>query len=71
MSAPFCVALVQGLPDRAYRIRCNFSPSMVYRRAMSKQQVEQYVNKVIQGDCLEVLRGIPDGSVDSIVTDPP
>lgn len=27
--------------------------------------------KLIHGDCLEVLKGIPDNSVDSIVTDPP
>jgi site-specific DNA-methyltransferase (adenine-specific) len=26
---------------------------------------------VLQGDCLEVLRGLPDNSIDSIVTDPP
>ncbi len=28
-------------------------------------------NKVIQGDCLEVMKTLPDNSVDSIVTDPP
>lgn len=27
--------------------------------------------KLIHGDCLEVLKGMPDSSVDSIVTDPP
>ena len=27
--------------------------------------------QVIQGDCLEVLRGMPDNSVDAVVTDPP
>lgn len=27
--------------------------------------------KLIHGDCLKVLKGIPDNSVDSIVTDPP
>jgi site-specific DNA-methyltransferase (adenine-specific) len=27
--------------------------------------------KVIHGDCLEVLRGMPDNSVDAVVTDPP
>jgi DNA modification methylase len=27
--------------------------------------------EVIQGDCLEVLRTLPDGSVDAVVTDPP
>ena len=24
-----------------------------------------------QGDCLELMKGIPDGSVDLVVTDPP
>ena len=27
--------------------------------------------KLIQGDCLEVMKGIPDGSIDAIITDPP
>ena len=29
------------------------------------------MNKIIQGDCLEELKKLPDNSVDSIVTDPP
>jgi site-specific DNA-methyltransferase (adenine-specific) len=29
------------------------------------------MNKVIQGNCLEVLKTLPDNSVDSIITDPP
>lgn len=29
------------------------------------------INKIIQGDCLEVLKTFPDNSVDSVVTDPP
>jgi len=29
------------------------------------------LNKIHQGDCLEVLKGLPDNSVDSVVTDPP
>lgn len=32
---------------------------------------EDYINKIIQGDCLEVMKGIPDNSVDLVVTDPP
>ena len=32
---------------------------------------EDYINKVIQGDCLEVMKGMPDKCVDLIVTDPP
>ena len=33
--------------------------------------MEQYINKVIQGDCLEKLKDLPDESVDAIVSDPP
>lgn len=29
------------------------------------------INKVICGDCLEVMRGMPDKSVDCVITDPP
>ena len=28
-------------------------------------------NKIIQGDCLEVMKGFPDESVDCVITDPP
>ena len=27
--------------------------------------------KLMQGDCLELLKTIPDGSVDMVLTDPP
>ncbi|MFM6254791.1 MAG: hypothetical protein ACKPEQ_37600 [Dolichospermum sp.] len=29
------------------------------------------INQVIHGDCFEILRDIPDGSVDAVITDPP
>jgi len=29
------------------------------------------LGRVINGDCLEVLKTLPDNSVDSVVTDPP
>ena len=32
---------------------------------------DDYVNKVICGDCLEIMKGIPDNSVDLVLTDPP
>ncbi len=32
---------------------------------------DDYINKVICGDCLEIMKGIPDGAVDLVVTDPP
>ena len=31
----------------------------------------EYENKIIQGDCLEVMKGMGDKSVDLILTDPP
>jgi DNA modification methylase len=33
--------------------------------------LEDYVGKIIEGDCLAVLPGIPDGSIDMILTDLP
>jgi len=32
---------------------------------------DDYINKVICGDCLDIMQGIPDGAVDLVVTDPP
>ena len=32
---------------------------------------EDYINKIIQGDCLEVMRGISDKSIDMILCDLP
>jgi len=32
---------------------------------------EDYINKVICGDCLDVMKNIPDKSIDSIITSPP
>ena len=33
--------------------------------------MEQFINKVICSDCLEVMKDIPDKSIDMILTDPP
>jgi site-specific DNA-methyltransferase (adenine-specific) len=32
---------------------------------------EDFINKVICGDCLEVMKDIPDKSIDLVLTDPP
>ena len=32
---------------------------------------DDFINKVIYGDCLEVMKDIPDNSIDLVVTDPP
>ena len=31
----------------------------------------EHINKIICGDCLEVMKGIPDKAVDLVLTDPP
>jgi site-specific DNA-methyltransferase (adenine-specific) len=31
----------------------------------------EYINKIFQGDCGEILKGVPDNSVDLIFTSPP
>lgn len=33
--------------------------------------MKEMINKVIQGDCLTMMKQIPDGAVDLILTDPP
>ena len=33
--------------------------------------MEKYLNKVLQGDCLEVMKHIPEKSVDMVLTSPP
>jgi site-specific DNA-methyltransferase (adenine-specific) len=33
--------------------------------------MKNLINRIIQGDCLEVLRQMPDNSVDAFITDPP
>lgn len=36
-----------------------------------KKSIEQYLNKVIQGDCLKVMKGLPNKSIDMILCDLP
>ena len=33
--------------------------------------MDKYLNKVTQGDCLELMKELPDNSVDLVLTDPP
>ncbi len=33
--------------------------------------IDTFVNRVIHGDCIQVMRAMPDNSVDLVVTDPP
>ncbi len=33
--------------------------------------MDKYINKIIEGDCLEVMREMPDKCIDLVLTDPP
>ena len=33
--------------------------------------IDRFLNQIIEGDCLEVMKDIPDKSVDLVLTDPP
>ena len=33
--------------------------------------IDRYINKILQGDCVELLKKIPDNSVDVTFADPP
>ena len=33
--------------------------------------IDEFINKIIQGDCLEVMKEMPDKCVDLVLTDPP
>lgn len=35
------------------------------------KNIDEYVNKIINADCLDVLRELPDKCVDLVLTDPP
>jgi len=35
------------------------------------QPITTFVNRIIEGDCVDVMRQMPDASVDCIITDPP
>lgn len=38
---------------------------------LEEKMIENYINKVINGDCIEVMGEMPEGSIDLIVTSPP
>lgn len=40
-------------------------------RGITMNNIEDYKNKIINGDCLEIMRKLPDKCVDLILTDPP
>ena len=38
---------------------------------MQNEWMKNNINSIILGDCLQVMKDIPDGSADAIITDPP
>lgn len=33
--------------------------------------IDKYINKIIHGDCLDIMRKLPDKCIDLVLTDPP
>lgn len=33
--------------------------------------MEQYINKIIHADCMDILKQLPDKCIDLMLTDPP
>ena len=44
---------------------------VILQRANHYIMLEEYLNKIINGDCLEVLHKLPDRCIDVVVTSPP
>jgi len=38
---------------------------------VENKTIDQFINRVIEGDCVEIMKNMPDESVDLIVTSPP
>ena len=38
---------------------------------MNKTWQVKYLNKIVHGDCIELLKDIPPGTIDLIIADPP
>ena len=52
----------------------SLTPGLKKRDSLSKgeyMKLEEILNTVIQGDCLEVMKQLPDKCVDLVVTSPP
>ena len=37
----------------------------------NEQKLDNYINQIINADCLDILRQLPDKSIDLVLTDPP
>jgi len=38
---------------------------------MEQNNIKEYLGRIICGDCIQVMKKIPENSVDTIITDPP
>ncbi|MFH0948602.1 MAG: site-specific DNA-methyltransferase [Elusimicrobiota bacterium] len=43
----------------------------IYNAEESVKSIDSFVNKIIEGDCIEVMKKMPDDSVDLVFADPP
>lgn len=43
----------------------------MWYNCLTEREMEKYLNQILLGDCIELMRGIPDGSVDAVFADSP
>ncbi len=53
------------------RSKKNKSSSRILSKTLSPQLLEKWTNRIHEGDCVELLNKMPEGSIDLIVTSPP
>lgn len=61
-----------GCNEKQYKgVFCMNNFNILTEKEVTLTNKEVSPNTLVMGDCLEVMKYIPDGSVDLILTDPP
>lgn len=69
---PICVVkYAKYITHFNFRTGDNLLDSALFFNFQIMKYPEDFINKVICGDCLEVMKEIPDKSVDCVITSPP
>lgn len=56
---------------RLRRIQHAFASRFLLANTIIMKAIQEFINRIITGDCIEVMKELPSASIDLIVTDPP
>lgn len=62
---------VQSVTNLSKKKKANNNKKLVIAKAITPYISLNFINKVYEGDCLEVCKKFPEDSVDLIITSPP